>query len=146
MKILTLGALALAGIVGATYVSQGEKGQGSRTLRAQLTPAAVRPGPGTEGASGTATLRLEVGQERVCYTLSVAGTQRPSSAHVHLGEASRSGPVVLTLGTPAQGSAEGCLDTNRALVRDLIEAPADYYVDVHDAANADGAVRGQLTK
>ena len=143
--LVTIGALAAAGLVGAT-VATTDSQQGGRTLRAQLTSAAVRPGPGTEGASGSATLRLNVGQERVCYELSVAGTQRPTAAHVHLGEATRSGPVVLTLGTPSQGSAEGCLDTNRALVRDLVEAPADYYVDVHDAANTDGAVRGQLTK
>ena len=142
--LVTIGALAVAGFAGAMMT--GERQQGGRALKAQLTASAVRPGPGTEGASGTATLRLNVGQERVCYELSVSGTQRPTAAHVHLGEASRSGPVVLTLGTPSQGSAEGCLDTNRALVRDLVEAPGDYYVDVHDAANTDGAVRGQLTK
>ena len=142
--IVTVGALAGAGLLGATYVSSNQ--QGGRPLRADLTAAAVRPGPGTDGASGTVTLRLNLGQERVCYEVSVTGPQRPTAAHVHLGEASRSGPVVMTLGTPADGRAEGCLDANRALVRDLLEAPGDYYVDVHDAANTGGAVRGQLSK
>lgn len=142
--LVTIGALAGAGLLGATVMRNDQ--QGGRPLRAELTAAAVRPGPGTEGATGRATLRLNMGQERVCYEISISGTQRPTEAHVHLGEPSRSGPVVITLGTPVDGSAEGCLDTNRALVRDLLEAPGDYYVDVHDEQNRGGAVRGQLSK
>ena len=44
---------------------------GGRPFTVALTGAAERPGPGDPDGSGTATLRLNPGQEEVCFTLTV---------------------------------------------------------------------------
>ena len=131
---VTMTALAGVGLVVGFAALQ----QGGRTLTAALG--------GTGGASGSAEVRASLGQEEVCYELSLTNVDGATAAHVHLGGAGSSGPAVITFAVPSGGSSKGCVNVNRALVRDLIEAPGDYYVDVHTAAAPKGAVRGQLKK
>jgi hypothetical protein len=50
------------------------------------------------------------------------------------------------LDTPKGGSAKGCKTADAAVVKDIMGNPANYYVNVHNAAYPKGAVRGQLTK
>lgn len=133
------GLLAGVGLVASALLGR----QGAKPLSASLTSDAV-PGKGATGASGSATVDVSMGQEQLCYTISVAGLQGATAAHIHLGAEGSAGPAVVTLGTPSSGSAKGCQNVNRALVRDLLEAPGDYYVDVHTAQLPKGALRGQL--
>lgn len=120
--------------------------KGGKKLSATLTGAAEVPGPGDPDGAGTATLRLRVGQAQICHTLTVSNITLPASAaHIHVGAVGVAGPVVVPLTTPdADGSVEGCATATRALVKQIIQNPAGYYVNVHTSDFPAGAVRGQL--
>jgi hypothetical protein len=56
------------------------------------------------------------------------------------------GPIVVPLATPnAGGAASGCLsNVAPALLQNINNNPAAYYVNVHNAEFPNGADRGQL--
>ena len=120
--------------------------KGGKKLNATLTGAAEVPGPGDSDGAGTAMLRLRLGQGQICHSLMVSNITLPAAAaHIHRGVAGVDGPVVVTLTTPdADGAVEGCVAAPRALVKEILQNPAGFYVNVHTSDFAAGAVRGQL--
>ena len=141
---LTL-ALVAAPIVSAAPPSGVQSG---RPLAAQLTGAAEVPGPGDPDGTGVASLRLNQGQQTICYRITVTGIVLPAAAaHIHVAPAGVAGPVVVTLGAPAaNGIAEGCVTgVDASLIKAIRKDPASYYVNVHNGVYPAGAVRGQLT-
>lgn len=122
---------------------------GGRRFTTTLTGAAEVPGPGDPDGRGTATIRLNPGQEEVCFEITVSNITLPATgAHIHVGTATESGPVVVGLTPPdATGSSSGCVSADRALIKAIIQNPENYYVNVHTLPlYAAGAVRGQLSK
>lgn len=120
---------------------------GGRKLQTALTGAAEVPGPGDADGTGTAEITVNSGQNRVCYKLSVSNIAPATAAHIHEAPPTAAGPVVVTLGAPnAAGVSSGCVTVTRALALEILKRPADYYVNVHNAAFPAGAVRGQLAK
>lgn len=116
--------------------------QSADTLKATLTGADEVPSPGDSAATGTATVTLGEGQ--VCYAISVSGLDSPTAAHIHKGASGKAGPVVVPLETPENGSATGCAKASAEVIAGIRANPADYYVNVHNAAHPKGAIRGQL--
>jgi hypothetical protein len=123
---------------------------GCRTLQA-LTPTRGGAGltanlTGTAG-TGTATIRLRPGQGTVCFRF----TNLPSGftfalAHIH--RCSNTGPIVVPF--TSTGATSGCvpagnLQTARALVREILRNPGNFWVNLH---LADGTVvlSGQLSR
>jgi len=49
----------------------------------------------------------------------------------------------LAAGKPGRGCFNG---VDPALIKDIRQHPADYYVNIHDTAHPNGAARGQLHK
>lgn len=123
-------------------------GHGGTGLSATLTGAAEIPGPGDPDGTGTAEVTLNPGIGEVCFHIEVANIALPATlAHIHVGGAATFGPPVVTLTPPgSSGSSTGCVSANRDLVRDIMENPAGYYVNVHNSPFPNGAVRGQLTR
>ena len=119
---------------------------GGRPLTATLTGAAEVPGPGDTDGAGTASVTLNPGKGQVCYELTVSNIGAANAAHIHSGGADVAGPVVVGLDAPASGSSKGCADLDKEKVKDIIQNPAKYYINVHNAEFPDGAVRGQLSK
>ncbi|WP_158274647.1 CHRD domain-containing protein [Sphingosinicella humi] len=115
-------------------------------LTAALTGAAERPGPGDADGAGTAALQVNPGEARVCYTLKVSGIETATAAHIHKARSNESGPPVATLEAPADGASEGCASVTAELAKALIQTPAGFYVNVHNADFPAGAIRGQLGK
>lgn len=124
-------------------------GAGSgRRLATTLTGAAEVPGPGDTDGAGSAVLRLNPGQETICWKISVSNITLPATAaHIHVGTAGVAGPVDVTLSAPdASGLATGCTLVARDNILEIIRNPDEYYVNVHTSDFPAGAVRGQLSK
>lgn len=96
--------------------------------------------------TGSATIRLRLGQGQICFVLNAANITLPAAAaHIHRGVAGASGPVVITLRPPAAGgSASGCVAVPRTLVRELLGSRSAFYVNIHTSDFPAGAIRGQL--
>jgi len=123
-----------------------EKTQGGRPLAATLTGPAEVPGPGDADGTGTFKAELNPGQTQICYELSVSNIGTPTAAHVHIGAPDKAGPPVVHLKPPTDGTVKDCVDVDRETVKQIMQKPADYYVNVHNSEFPDGAVRGQLSK
>jgi hypothetical protein len=119
---------------------------GGRPLYATLTGAAEVPGPGDPDGSGAAKLRLNQGQGTICYEIKVTGISTPTAAHIHAAIAGVSGPVVVGLSAPVNGTAIGCASASKDLIKAIRQYPGNYYVNVHTADYPAGALRGQLSK
>ena len=118
---------------------------GGRAFSVALTGESESPA-GDPVATGTATVRLRAGQGQVCYRFSADNLPAASASHIHRAAVGASGPVVVPLFTPnAAGNASGCIGASRAVVKAILASPGNYYVNVHNAEFAGGAIRGQLT-
>ena len=113
-------------------------------LRANLTGAAEVPGPGDPDGSGRARLDLMPAREQICYTLTVSNIGRATAAHIHRGTATEAGPILRELEAPSDGSSQGCVRLGRTAITNIKNNPSRYYVNVHNKAFPNGAVRGQL--
>jgi hypothetical protein len=109
------------------------------------------PGPGDPDGRGRAFVRL-VG-DRACFVLEWSKITAPTAAHIHSGRAGVAGPVVVLFFQPGTNAASlpdtldsvaGCVDVDPAVARKIAASPRDYYVNIHTADFAPGAIRGQL--
>jgi hypothetical protein len=139
---------ALAVVLAVASVAAAANG--GRPLSTDLTGAEEFPGPGDADATGQADLRLNQGQNRVCFDVSWADVDGTVFAgHIHIGPPGVAGPIVVGLfeGTFAgTDSVSGCVeDVDASLIKAIRQDPADYYVNVHSTPGFEaGAVRGQL--
>lgn len=143
-KLLALSCIGSAAI--ATGASAQLVQEGGRPFTVQMTGAAERPGPGDPDGSGTARFMLNHGQGRLCYELTVSNIAPATAAHIHEAGVNSPGPVVVPLAAPTDGDSSGCVEVDRELIKEIIQNPGDYYVNVHNADFGPGAVRGQLAK
>jgi CHRD domain len=101
-------------------------------------------GPGT----GTATITIDRNARTLCYAITTQNVALPLlAAHIHEAPVGEAGPVVVPLFTEPVSSATvaACLTgLNKNLLKDILRNPENYYVNVHNAAFPNGAVRGQL--
>jgi hypothetical protein len=139
-----LPALVIIAAVLFVPASPAVADDGGRPLSTTLTGAAEVPGPGDPDGTGTALLRINPGQEEVCFTLTVSNIAPATAAHIHTGMATEAGPVLVGLAAPTTGSSSGCVSLNRDSATDIILNPQNYYVNVHNAEFPAGAIRGQL--
>jgi CHRD domain len=85
---------------------------------------------------------------RLCYGLVVGNIDEPAAAHIHRGNASTNGDVVVPLREPSRGDPGGsaaCATVDSSLLQQIFANPGNYYVNVHTGSFANGAARGQLS-
>lgn len=145
-KSKLVGLTVVAAALGSAGVQAQTAAEGGRPLTASLSGSAEVPGPGDPDGSGMATVTVNPGQERICYTLTVSNIDAATAAHIHVGGSTVAGGVVVTLSAPSDGDSEDCVDVSRELAMNIIRDPSGYYVNVHNPAFPGGAVRGQLSK
>jgi CHRD domain-containing protein len=118
---------------------------GGRAFEIVLTGETESPA-GDPVGTGTATVRLRAGQGQLCYQIAAKNLTGIAAAHIHQAAVGASGPVVVPLATPNDaGEAKGCAAVVRSLVAKILAQPTSFYVNVHTAEFAAGAIRGQLT-
>lgn len=133
--------IAAAAILGATGAAA--KDNTGKKFQVSLSGLNNIEGGDPDGR-GTATVRINPGQQQLCYSLSVRNIDPATAAHIHEAPAGSTGPVVVGLQPPTSGMSSGCLSITRELALELIRSPEDYYINVHNPAYPAGAVRGQL--
>lgn len=125
--------VAVVGVGGMAYADH--PGGGGRTFRLLLTGAEEVPtNPHGAADRGTATLRLNPGQEEVCFSFGALtltlGEPLPFAGHIHRAPAGQAGPIVIGLFGGAAGPAptsypteERCVFAPRALILEIIRNP-----------------------
>jgi hypothetical protein len=141
MRRLTAALAAGAVIMSGTAMAPS----GGRPLSTSLSGAVEVP-VGDPDGSGTAQLRLNQGQRRICFELTVADIEPATAAHIHVGGPGAAGPIVVGLIAPTTGSSSGCVTADADIIKAIRQNPQGYYVNVHNAPFPAGAVRGQLSK
>lgn len=135
-----------ASLIGLLVIVAGCYHAGPTSLSATLTGAAEAPSPGDTDGSGTAKITVDEGKSEVCWEITVQNIEPATASHIHRARAGVAGPVIITLSPPTSGSSSGCTGVNKELAAELLNTPAEFYVNVHNEDFPGGAVRGQLSK
>jgi hypothetical protein len=133
----------------ATAVGQGGRSQ-DQVLTGVLRGANEigedgRRGAGDPNGLGSATGVISGG--RLCFAFTVRGIEAPQAAHIHRGDRSENGPIVIELRAPEEGdpgAVSGCVNVRSSLARQVLRRPANYYWNVHTERYPAGAIRGQV--
>lgn len=134
-----LGIMLAAIVAGATLASEV-------TLTATLAGGSAEDPPGDPDGSGTASITIDTDTLEVCWEITTSNIADATASHIHQGAAGVNGGVVVGLDTDGfSGSTSGCTTaSDAAVLQAIIDSPSDYYVNVHTADYAPGAIRGQL--
>ena len=152
-KIL-LTAAAAAGILVAGFAPVSEGGR--KFVKSLSGQAEIDAGALTADMDGrgVAHVTVNVGQNRVCWDLqNLANLDPLIASHIHNAPSTAAGPIKISFfhfGEPIdlEGCTEGttAFPINRALLKDVVEHPENYYVNIHTSAFPPGAIRGQLSR
>jgi CHRD domain len=127
-------------------------------LRADLIGANELP-PADPDGRGDAEVTLKTNTNEICFALEWRRIGAPNRGHIHLGDSTVNGPVVVTffdlVVPPApptdplfdqleKGRVRGCAPATAELIGQIAANPAGYYVNLHNARFPSGAIRGQL--
>jgi hypothetical protein len=106
------------------------------------------PGPGDPDGSGHARLKVYPAKGKICYWVAWKRIGNPAAGHIHKGPAGVAGPVKVPLFEELiteKDSYSACAKgLSKKLVRAIKERPKRWYVNLHNKAYPDGAIRGQL--
>ena len=113
---------------------------------APMLGANEKPTGGDADGTGTSAFQIDVNTNKLCYTLQAGNIPLPATAaHIHRGDGTISGPVVIPFTQPgASGTSGGCVAVDGALLREIITNPAGFYSNIHSTEFPGGAVRAPL--
>jgi hypothetical protein len=116
-------------------------------LYAKMSGSQEKP-KGDPDGTGAAVLTFKSAQ--VCYVITPKKAGSTFTAgHIHAGKKGVAGPPVVPLWVKPKkvsgGKLSGCASAKAADIAKIKAKPANYYVNIHNAAYPSGAVRGQLT-
>jgi hypothetical protein len=146
---VSAGLIAATAVVLGIAAPVGAQG-GDSALFAVLTGAKEVDATGAKGVgdrNGRGSFSATLDGRQLCYGIQVKNIGDPGAAHIHRGGRNVAGPVVQALEHPTSGdpgASSACVRLSRSLARDLRQHPKRYYVNVHNTAFPNGAVRGQL--
>lgn len=154
LKLSALTTLAL--LAGAACSDDNAGPSASVNFAATLTGAAEKPNAVTTTATGAATVVINDAAQTLTVTVNVTGVLDVTMAHIHIGDANTAGPIAVSLlpTPPAAGTFTGVLVTGTfstviapgETFATLVAAmrAGNTYINVHNAVNTGGHIRGQL--
>jgi hypothetical protein len=156
IAIAAIGILSVLFVGIASLTSQVLAAQAQDLFRAKLSGKEEVP---PNGSPSTGFAWVKITDDKIRYEVNVTDMDKVNAAHIHLAEAGKNGPVVLTLfkGGPTEqvnGTVAEANVTSSNLegpmkgkdVTDLVTAIKNgtTYVNVHTTDFPDGEIRGQL--
>ena len=137
---VTLGLVATLALAGTVLAAE-------TTLTATLAGVAEGENPGDDDGSGTASIVIDPAAGTACWTLTAEDIMPVTQSHIHVGAEGESGDIVVPLDVDGfEGSSEGCIEPmeDAAVLQDIVDNPAGFYVNVHTDDFPAGDIRGQL--
>jgi hypothetical protein len=130
------------------YLSGRQEGPRGRTFNGGGL-ARFAEETGDPDGNGMLIYYYNLKSRQTCYALLVQSIQLPAtSAQIYRGEIGQTGEAVLKLKAPAaNGISGGCFAQNKAneaTLKEVLENPTRFYVNVHNKEFPDGAIRGQM--
>lgn len=121
------------------------QGEGDNVFFVQMSGPQEVPGPGDADAIGEGSVTIDPEANTVCWTYNVAGIAFLTAAHIHVGAAGESGPVLVPL-SDADGNfpTSGCTSASADAIAAITSNPVGHYLNVHTDEFPNGALRGQL--
>ncbi len=116
---------------------------------ARLTGAAEIPTVGDSDGFGAVTISIDLDalpEPQVCWDLSFGNIGTATAAHIHPGAVGQAAAPVVDFGAIGTASDTGCSDITSVLAGNIMAAPENFYINVHNAEFPGGAIRGQLAK
>jgi hypothetical protein len=152
---LLLATLVIAAVALPTAAAGGSilyKTQG--TLFANMDGDQVLPPPGDPDGTGTALLPTNARDFEICYDIDTENLELPLDAGIVYEKQGEFGQVVIELFQnsmdPDPGGPGVCLTVTGAAgkdaLRDMVNNPEDYFLQISDSDNGDGAIRGDLRR
>jgi hypothetical protein len=132
-----LASLAFSGVVTAAET----------TLTATLAGVTEGDSPGDPDGTGTASIVIDPEAGTACWELTAEGIEPVTQSHIHVGAEGVSGDVVVPLDVDGfEGTSEGCIEPmeDAAILQEIVDDPAGYYVNLHTDDFPAGAIRGNL--
>jgi hypothetical protein len=149
MKKIFIATIAVATLFGIQGASAATKAS-TVTLTVKATGMDVAMSSnmkmgGAKTGSATGKFVLDTKKNTLCYSVMTMGLKSITEAHIHAGAKGVDGSDVVGL-TPAKFNAKAatCVTVAPKVLADIAMNPDMYYLNVHTAKYADGAVRGQL--
>ncbi len=123
-------------------------GQAEAQLKVSLSGNNEVPRPGDTAMTGSGTVTLNANEGTACpsLTISVPANQEIAAAHIHRGAAGTNGPIVVPFEADPKSVKSDCVTEDKNLIREIVDNPGGFYVNVHTRRFPDGATRGQLTR
>ena len=137
MARISIIALVCSGLVAAALPAAA---LAAPTKLATTLVGANEPAGGDPKGKGAFSVSIDADAGDFCYTLTASGIGKPTMAHVHSGAVGTDGPPVITIDV----ADDECRAVDPAVLKQILAAPANYYVNVHTDAFPKGAIRGQL--
>jgi CHRD domain len=149
MRNRSRATLALAAALGlmASLALAGTALAAETTLTATLAGVTEGENPGDDDGSGTASIVIDPAAGTACWTLTAENISPVTQSHIHVGAEGESGDIVVPLDVDGfEGSSEGCIEPmeDAAVLQEIVDNPAGYYVNLHTDDFPAGAIRGQL--
>lgn len=151
---LSIGALALSAVPAqAAEEPLFAVLSGNEECNAVAPPAGPVCRIGDRDAFGSATILISQapGAALLCFALTIDNLNvAANAAHIHSGNATFNGGVVVNLAPPVgpaasnPGASSGCVAIAAATAAAIVANPTRFYINVHNAQFPGGAVRGQL--
>ena len=117
------------------------------TFQLGLSGDQAVPGPGDEDGQASGTLTIDDVTGMISWDLAYSNIADPTAMHIHTGAAGERGGVAVPLNVETSGgpgTLVGSTTAEAASIMEILAAPSDYYVNIHNEEFRPGAIRGQL--